>query len=111
MVNGDDVVRVVDGMVVGVVVLSYAMGFGGPIGILIGIDMNGTIVGVEILEHLETPGIGSRITEDVFLNQFIGKHPPINVDAITGATISSQAVIGRIKEDVARITPIVEGEE
>jgi|GEM_PF-597435 len=56
------------------------------------------IVGVRVLEHQETPGLGARITEDWFLAQFAGKalSDPFrageDVQAITGATISTRGV-------------------
>ena len=64
-----------------------------------------SIVGVTFTEHNETPGLGGRIEEKWFQQQFIGKRTPLTllpegtesesrneVDAITGATITSSAV-------------------
>ena len=88
------------GQTLGIVVLSDAVGFNDFIQILFGLDINGKITRVKILEHLETPGLGERITGNDFLNQFKGKSSSLKrVDTITGATISSSAVINRIKED------------
>ncbi|MDD3726146.1 MAG: RnfABCDGE type electron transport complex subunit G [Candidatus Ratteibacteria bacterium] len=77
-------------------------GYGGPIVIKVGFDIEGNIKGVRILEHTETPGLGARITEKSFLDQFSGKSgnqlylkkysSEGTIDAITGATISSKAV-------------------
>ena len=53
------------------------------------------------MEHLETPGLGARIEEEEFLDQFIGK--PEKIDAITGATISSTAVIDTVEELISSI--------
>jgi len=59
--------------------------------------------GVYVLEHSETPGLGSLITSKDFTNQFINKNlkdPFIvkeDVQAITGATISSRAISNAIK--------------
>lgn len=93
---------------IGVVVLMDTMGFGGIIRMLIGIDLkDNNIAGMKILDHLETPGLGERITGDEFLNQFKGKSTDINadeVDAITGATISSRAVINAVTENVNKIS-------
>jgi electron transport complex protein RnfG len=78
-----------------------------------GIDRNGVIKGVRILEHQETPGLGSKINEihpgekePHFLRQFIGKNGKTvavkkDIDAITGATISSKAVTDAINKAVA----------
>lgn len=87
-------------------------GYSGYIRIIVGIDTAGTIRGVSILEHQETPGLGSKIVEvrpgekDAwFLRQFIGKQGrevevKKNIDAITGATISSKAVTDAIRATV-----------
>jgi len=75
-----------------------------------------TIVGLEVLDHQETPGLGARITEDEFLQQFNGKvvRPELlvvkeagddknKVDAITGATRTSNAVQGIINDHVSKV--------
>lgn len=77
-------------------------GYGGPIVIKVGFDTEGKVKGVRILEQTETPGLGAKITEKQFLEQFAGKSGNQlllkkysnegTIDAITGATISSKAV-------------------
>lgn len=77
-------------------------GYGGPIVIKVGFDTEGKVKGVRILEQTETPGLGAKITEKKFLDQFAGKsgnelylkkyNKEGKIDAITGATISSKAV-------------------
>ena len=86
-----------DGVIVGYAVLSEGVGFQGNIGIIVGFDKEiKFITGVSILESVETPGLGGKIREDDFLNQFknllIPADKKIVVDTITGATISSRAV-------------------
>ncbi len=88
-------------------------GYGGYIRIIVGIDTAGVIKGVRILEHQETPGLGSKINEvrpgdgePYFLKQFRGKDATTvaakhNIDAITGATISSKAVTCAINNAVS----------
>lgn len=91
----------------GRVLLMDTIGFGGTIRMLVGVDNLKRISGVKILEHLETPGLGERITEDEFLGQFVGKPITLQIgelDAITGATISSEAVIETITENVNRVS-------
>ena len=91
----------------GIVLLVSGQGFGGEIKALVGIDtINRKITGIKILQHLETPGLGERITEDKFASQFRGK--PLNVkssdfNTITGATISSSAVINMVVNSVNAI--------
>ncbi len=91
----------------GVVLLIDSKGFGGVIKILVGVDANTKkISGVKILEHSETPGLGDKITEPLFLAQFKGRSITIKeeqIDGITGATISSKAVIDGIRESVEKI--------
>lgn len=92
-------------------------GFQGPIQGIISLkpDLQ-TIVGLEILSQQETPGLGARITEDWFLNQFNDKvlKPRIEVvkggssadnevDAITGATRTSKSVQGIINNEVEKM--------
>lgn len=71
-------------------------GFGGDIEMVVGIVGGGGVSGIEILSHSETPGLGARITETDFLKRFFGIAEQVvigeNVDAISGATISSKAV-------------------
>lgn len=81
-------------------------GYQGAIKLLIGFDTKGpNVLGVKVLEHAETPGLGSRIEEESFLSQFKGKLRARNeYDTITGATISSSAVINGL---VNALTPLL----
>ncbi len=75
--------------------------FGGHLGILAGFKPDGTINNIAVLEHKETPGLGSKMTQPEFSEQFIGKNPADyklkvkkdggDVDAITASTITSRA--------------------
>lgn len=82
-------------------------GFQGIIKIMVGLDVeNEALTGLKILSHSETPGLGARITESWFQEQF--KEKSINdgfvakedVEAITGATISSKSVSKIVKESI-----------
>jgi len=80
-------------------------GYAGYIRIIVGINPKGVIEGVRILEHQETPGLGAKISDMSFLKQFIGKSARTvkvrrDIDAITGATISSKAVTDSISKTV-----------
>lgn len=92
-------------------------GFQGPITAIISLkpDLE-TVVGLEVLDHQETPGLGARITEEEFLRQFNGKvvRPELlvvtdagdaenKVDAITGATRTSKAMQGIINDTVSEV--------
>jgi electron transport complex protein RnfG len=66
-----------------------------------GFKVDGSINNISVLEQKETPGLGTKMKEDKFKNQFLGKNPNSykmivkkdggEVDAITAATISSRA--------------------
>lgn len=91
-----------DGQPVGYAVESFSTkGFSGRIGIMVGFDMEGNIVGTSVTSHSETPGLGAKMTEPAFYSQFVGKNPASfklsvskdggDVDAITASTITSRA--------------------
>ena len=76
-------------------------GFSGNISLMVGILADGTLKNISVLQHAETPGLGSKMTEPTFKDQFNGKKADSfnikvkkdggDVDAITAATISSRA--------------------
>lgn len=89
-------------------------GFGGDMSIMIGYNPDKTISGVSVVSHAETPGIGSKATDPLHLGQYQGKTGSLtiskkagecDVDAISGATISSKA----IHEAINRANEIVGG--
>ncbi len=91
------------GKISGVAFEMKGAGFWGPIFALVALEPNlDTIKGIEILRQEETPGLGGRITEDEFKDQFRGRPvmPEISVDAITGATMTSKAFKKIINENV-----------
>ena len=78
-------------------------GYSGLIRALVRIDTNGVIHDIEILENNETPGFGTRIDKKNFLGQFKDKDADTvavgkNIDAVTGATISSKAITDAIQK-------------
>ncbi len=87
---------------VGVTVKLTTSGFGGGIELTVGVDMEGSITGVRVGTHSETPGLGAKAQDDAFTAQYMGKLAPLTVikgdsgdteiSAITGATITSEAV-------------------
>ena len=50
-----------------------ANGYGGPIRMMVGVAPSGKLLGVEILQQNETPGLGNRVEEEIFRAQFMGK--------------------------------------
>ena len=83
----------------GYVVEHAASGYGGEILMMSAFSPDGKIVGVKILSHEETSGIGTRVVEgDGFLSQFKDKDctKEAGVDAVSGATVSSKATTNGI---------------
>jgi electron transport complex protein RnfG len=91
-----------DSLVCGYLVESYGKGYSGLIHLLVAVDTLGIVKRISILSHSETPGLGDGIEEGWFTGQFAGKtsaHMKVfksptadNIQAISGATISSRAV-------------------
>lgn len=88
--------------IVGYAINSYTnKGFSGDINVMVGLLADGTINDTYVLEHKETPGLGTKMSDDKFKNQFKGLDPASkklfvkkdggDIDAITAATISSRA--------------------
>ena len=89
------------GNTVGCAINVAPVGFGGPIAIKVGFDVNGVICNTKVLSQAETPGLGAKCTEPSFSDQFKGWDPAQktlavkkdggDVDAITASTITSRA--------------------
>lgn len=86
------------------------MGYGGPVLVRLSLDDAGVIAALNVggERFSETEGIGSRVREEAFTSQFIGKKPPLqlsDIDAVSGATVSSQAVVDAANEAAAFLNP------
>lgn len=90
---------------------SFGKGYGGDIGVIMAVNLdNDTIVGAGVTTHSETPGVGSLTqTEEGFRNQFKGMSLKSNfkvkgeggdIDAISGATVSSRGVAAAMAANV-----------
>ena len=81
------------------------VGYGGassPIEFLIALDNDGTYKGYVVLAcNGETKGFGDKVSLPDFVNSVVGKNIGDKIDTISGATISSTAVVNGIKEAVA----------
>ncbi|NLO86717.1 MAG: FMN-binding protein [Clostridiales bacterium] len=85
------------------------IGYAGPVLVRVGLDMEGVITSLAIggERFMETEGIGSKVKDEEFISQFIGKKPPFemtDIDAIAGATVSTQAALEAVNEAAAFIT-------
>ena len=104
---------------VGWVIPAKGQGFADRIELLLGVDAAvSRITGVYILDQKETPGLGNKIIESGWRGQFIGKSALATVaaitgggasgsqiDAVTGATISSESVCNIINATLAKMRP------
>lgn len=84
----------------GYVFMLTTKGYGGDMKLICGMKADGTIEQCKTLSHAETSGLGSKTDEDPYRNQYCGKNADTlsEVDAITGATISSTAYKNAIED-------------
>lgn len=69
------------------------LGFPGATLVLrVNIDSNRAVTGIEVVESTQTDGIGSNALTEEYLQQFVGKSGSVEVDAVGGATFTSNAV-------------------
>ena len=110
-----------EGNTIGYVFTSGAKGYGGTVAVMIGLDTEGVITGIEILSHAETPGLGANATGEAFKSRFNGKSGQLTVDknsndgqniqAITAATITSKAVVSAVNAALSEFEAIKGGAE
>jgi len=81
-------------------------GFGGLIGVMVGVSKEGTVLDIGITSHSETPGIGSKVGEASFTEKFKGLTPDreAKVDGISGATYSSKGVMSAVTQALGYVT-------
>ncbi len=96
-----------NGKIIGLAYASEGQGFHGSIEVMVGIGMNGTITGISIMRHSETPGLGARIVEPAFTKQFEGLKLSSaldlssrggKIDGVSGATHSSEGVVSAVRK-------------
>lgn len=108
-----DVQRAVDNAgLVGWCLSVNSKGYGGLVGFVVGITKDGTVKAINILSHSETPGLGAKSTEPEFYEQFNDRSTlplkvvkgsagnPDEIAAISGATITSNAVTNGVNAAV-----------
>ena len=99
-------------------------GFQGKIRLMIGVKSDlKELVGLEILEQSETPGLGTKVTEEPYTSQFkeliaepqvewvkgVAPSKPNEIQAVTGATISSKSVVQIINDGLTKLRSAEEG--
>ena len=94
-------------------------GFDGEIDMMVGIDKDGKVLGISIISHTETAGLGAvaaanNAKGEAFRNQFVDMSGSVavtkdggQVDAITGATITSRAICDGINAALACVEKLV----
>lgn len=101
------------------IVPSENKGYGGEIKLLVAVTPEGKVINYTILSHNETPGLGDNTAKDKFKKQFVGKEvknlvvvkdpaDQDNIQAITGATISSKAVTTAVKKAAVEVLEVKE---
>lgn len=114
-----------DGSILAYAISTSAKGYGGAIKVMTGINAaDGSLIAVSVFDNSdETPGLGAKTSEDKFTEQFAGdidengfavakdadKYPDSKtVDAVTGATISSRAVVSAVNQAIVIYTEVAE---
>lgn len=109
--------------VVGYVFNTGAGSYGGPVKVMTGIDTDGTITGVALVSTSDTPGLGLNAQKEEFRGQYKQQVPENGfevvkggsprdgqIEALTGATISSRAVTEAVNEALEEYRKVKGGE-
>ena len=92
-----------------------AKGFGGDMTLMIGYNYDGSLKGVQVISHSETPGVGTKALVSEHLSQYNGKSGELtiakgtsaDISAVSGATISSKAVHAAVNSANSVISNII----
>jgi len=105
------------GKIVALAYDSAAPGYHGNIAVMVGVDLEGKLTGVSIMTHTETPGLGARVVEPQFTQQFKGltlseeldlSTRGGRIDGISGATLSSNGVVNAVRQALEQFPKIKE---
>lgn len=99
------------GRLVGLAFKASGKGYSSIIETMVGMLKDGTVTAIKVLNQNETPGLGANVAEPSFGNQFKNKKNLDDVQAITGATISSKAVIDSVKKRAEEIKVLIDNEK
>ena len=94
----------------GVLALARASGYAGEIVYYLAVCEQGTVEGISIRDHEETPGIGDIIEDPEFQDRLVGKHyqdslePEEDVDTVSGATVSTETMIESVGEHLELVS-------
>ena len=88
----------------GYIFIIETKGYGGPLILAIGVDLQGEVQGIAVISSKETVGVGSTVFEDDGVKRWLGKTSEDalevgeDIQAVTGATITSKAVNEQVKK-------------
>lgn len=104
------------GKIIGYAFVGEGNGYGGVVKVLVGVgESSNEILAIKVLEHTETPGLGSKVEDASFRNQFVGKTASDafrlgqDLDSISGATVSSQAVAEAVRQGFTQASAVYKG--
>ena len=115
--EGEDIVtKVFRAAEEGWVVIVNPSGFGGIIEMLVGVNKEGAVTGVSIVSMSETSGLGANAAREGFRSQYIGKTGSValkkqggEIDALTGATVTSTAVTKGVNTALSVVGELIKG--
>ena len=84
-------------------------GFGGAVKLMIGVNAEGKVTGIQVMEQSETPGVGSNALTSEYLAQFKDATSADGIDAYSGATFTSKAVKRGVNAAIAQAEAIKSG--
>lgn len=102
-----------DGHVTAVAYETAGAGYAGEIRVVMGVDADGRLLGVRVVKHAETPGLGDKVepAKSDWITRFTGRSlgdPPVerwqvkkdggDFDQFSGATVTPRAVVGAIRD-------------
>ncbi len=93
-----------NGSIVGFAASGEAPGYAGPIELLVGVNLEGEIVGTTLIQQRESPSFFRLVKDENLIGQFAGKKYTANfqigegLDAVSGATLSAEGVAGAARE-------------
>jgi electron transport complex protein RnfG len=100
------------GKLLGAVFKVEAQGYAGKIEVMAGLTREGNITNIKVLDQNETADLGSKVAQGSFTGQFRGKDARDldSVQAVSGATVSSRAVIDAVKAKAEEIKMLIKDE-
>ncbi|MDD4169086.1 MAG: RnfABCDGE type electron transport complex subunit G [Desulfotomaculaceae bacterium] len=109
-----------DGQMIAYIVPAVSKGYGGSINFLVAVTSDGTVIDYDITSHNETPGLGDKFNQEPFKSQLRGKKAENlkvvkdpsdkeHIQAMTGATISSNAAAEGVKKAVEEVVQLMGG--